>query len=233
MCACPRGAACAGLCRPLICICNDLYAPVLRPLRDVAHVFAMNTVAPGRLIERLNLVCTRERIFPKPGVLGALCARADNDIRTCLNGLQFVSARSSIVTMDAVTSASVGQRDQSRSLFELWETIFTSAVRARGTGRKRGAGGGNASKTGSSVAAESYARELLQKLTSSGDSEKLIDGPCAARGLRRARLPPTGLITARRQPRFGPHHRRPHINVAARHQRAHTPLTRGGALFLP
>lgn len=27
------------LMRPIICICNDLYAPALRPLRDVAKVF--------------------------------------------------------------------------------------------------------------------------------------------------------------------------------------------------
>ncbi len=27
------------LLRPIICICNDLYAPALRPLRDVAKVF--------------------------------------------------------------------------------------------------------------------------------------------------------------------------------------------------
>lgn len=27
------------LMRPIICICNDLYAPALRPLRDVARVF--------------------------------------------------------------------------------------------------------------------------------------------------------------------------------------------------
>ena len=26
------------LCRPIICVCNDLYAPVMRPLRDVAAV---------------------------------------------------------------------------------------------------------------------------------------------------------------------------------------------------
>lgn len=28
-----------SLSRPLICIANDLYAPALRPLRDVARVF--------------------------------------------------------------------------------------------------------------------------------------------------------------------------------------------------
>lgn len=27
------------LCRPIICVCNDLYAQVMRPLRDVAAVF--------------------------------------------------------------------------------------------------------------------------------------------------------------------------------------------------
>jgi hypothetical protein len=31
------------LCRPVIAICNDLYAPVLRPLRNVAHVVPFKT----------------------------------------------------------------------------------------------------------------------------------------------------------------------------------------------
>ena len=27
------------MCRPIICVCNDLFAQVMRPLRDVAAVF--------------------------------------------------------------------------------------------------------------------------------------------------------------------------------------------------
>jgi chromosome transmission fidelity protein 18 len=34
-----RGRRLRPLTRPIICICNDLYAPALRPLRDVARVF--------------------------------------------------------------------------------------------------------------------------------------------------------------------------------------------------
>lgn len=30
--------------RPIICICNDLYAPALRPLREVARVFHFKCV---------------------------------------------------------------------------------------------------------------------------------------------------------------------------------------------
>ncbi len=34
-----RGKAPGPLLRPIIAICNDLYCPALRPLRDVARVF--------------------------------------------------------------------------------------------------------------------------------------------------------------------------------------------------
>lgn len=37
-----RGGA-RPLCRPVIAICNDLYAPALRPLRSVAHVVQFKT----------------------------------------------------------------------------------------------------------------------------------------------------------------------------------------------
>ena len=33
--------------RPIICICNDLYAPALRPLREVARVVHFKCVGRG------------------------------------------------------------------------------------------------------------------------------------------------------------------------------------------
>lgn len=47
------------LMRPIICICNDLYAPALRPLRDVAKVFHFKKpqVRPMCLLRMLGLSC--------------------------------------------------------------------------------------------------------------------------------------------------------------------------------
>eukprot|EP00261_Vitis_vinifera_P032130 XP_019073373.1 PREDICTED: LOW QUALITY PROTEIN: chromosome transmission fidelity protein 18 homolog [Vitis vinifera] len=47
-----KGHKIASLSRPVICICNDLYAPTLRPLRQVAkvHIFVQPTVS--RVVSR-------------------------------------------------------------------------------------------------------------------------------------------------------------------------------------
>lgn len=43
------------LVRPLICICNDQFAPVLRPLRKVAIVYSMNAPDQSRIMHRLKV----------------------------------------------------------------------------------------------------------------------------------------------------------------------------------
>jgi chromosome transmission fidelity protein 18 len=46
--------------RPIICICNDLYAPALRPLREAAEVVEVLPPQPRMLQARLREVCNRE-----------------------------------------------------------------------------------------------------------------------------------------------------------------------------
>ena len=48
--------------RPIICICNDLYAPALRPLRDVAEVVVVAAPEANALAARLRDVCNREHV---------------------------------------------------------------------------------------------------------------------------------------------------------------------------
>lgn len=49
------------LLRPVICICNDLYTPALRPLREVAEVLEVGPPEDRMLRARLREVCRRER----------------------------------------------------------------------------------------------------------------------------------------------------------------------------
>ncbi|KAE9221601.1 hypothetical protein PF004_g13015 [Phytophthora fragariae] len=50
------------LIRPLICICNDLYASVLRPLRQMAKIFTLDAPHSQRLVTRLKHICRHEGI---------------------------------------------------------------------------------------------------------------------------------------------------------------------------
>ncbi|CAI5741898.1 unnamed protein product [Peronospora destructor] len=50
------------LTRPLICVCNELYASVLRPLRQMAKIFTLNTPHSQRLVTRLKHICRHEGV---------------------------------------------------------------------------------------------------------------------------------------------------------------------------
>lgn len=74
--------------RPIICICNDLYAPALRVLRQKALIFKLDRPQTSRLVTRLMHICHKEGLQADAHTLSALCELADNDIRSCLNTLQ-------------------------------------------------------------------------------------------------------------------------------------------------
>ncbi|RVE49481.1 hypothetical protein evm_005822 [Chilo suppressalis] len=75
--------------RPVIAICNDLYATSLRPLRPVALVVQVGGVSLSRLSSRLSRVAASENIAAAPHVLAALAARARGDVRAALHALHF------------------------------------------------------------------------------------------------------------------------------------------------
>jgi chromosome transmission fidelity protein 18 len=112
--------------RPIICICNDQYAPVLRPLRGIADVYVFRGTKSERLVKRLKDICRGEKIHVPAKVLSVLVQRTDNDIRSCLNTLQFLSCRRNAVTLHDLEGNAVGHKDQKTSLFEVWDSVFST-----------------------------------------------------------------------------------------------------------
>ncbi|KAJ1923156.1 Chromosome transmission fidelity protein 18 [Tieghemiomyces parasiticus] len=117
-----------ALLRPIICICNNLYAPSLRPLRAVAQVYTLYRPPPASLAQRLSSLCLQEGILTDLSTLVALCERAECDLRNCLHTLQFLRkdlGPGERLTWEMVKRAPVGIKDMQQSLFTLWERIFT------------------------------------------------------------------------------------------------------------
>ncbi|XP_063829203.1 chromosome transmission fidelity protein 18 homolog [Ostrinia nubilalis] len=79
--------------RPVIAICNDLYATSLRPLRQVALIIQVGGVSLQRISSRLARVCSREGLSAPPHVLAALAARVHGDVRAAIHALSFIKAR--------------------------------------------------------------------------------------------------------------------------------------------
>ncbi|KAK6301352.1 hypothetical protein J4Q44_G00294500 [Coregonus suidteri] len=124
------------LLRPIICICNDLYVPALRPLRQQAFLLAFPQTQPSRLArlaetqpshlaQRLAEISRVQGMKADMGTLMALCEKTDNDIRSCINTLQFLHSRGKRqLDVQSVQSMRIGQKDQNKGLFNLWQEIF-------------------------------------------------------------------------------------------------------------
>ena len=127
-----------GLQRPVICICNDVYAPALRPLRAVAELVEFRSASNSQLAARLRSVCRAEKLSADERTINALCALSNNDVRACLNTMQFVRARSSVLDQEQLSG--VGFKSVGKSTFALWKQVFlATAPKASNAPSERGA----------------------------------------------------------------------------------------------
>ncbi|XP_047486138.1 chromosome transmission fidelity protein 18 homolog isoform X1 [Penaeus chinensis] len=115
----------AMLQRPVICICNELYTPALRPLRQISLVIQFPPTHSSRLAQRLLEISRKHRLRADLTVLMALCDKTENDIRSCLAFLQFVRSTKNTLRLNDIDGAALGQKDYQRSLFSVWHDIFT------------------------------------------------------------------------------------------------------------
>uniref|UniRef100_A0A6Q2WY47 AAA+ ATPase domain-containing protein n=1 Tax=Esox lucius TaxID=8010 RepID=A0A6Q2WY47_ESOLU len=144
------------LLRPIICICNDLYVPALRPLRQQAFLLNFPQTQPARLSQRLAEISRAQGMKVDTGTLMALCEKTDNDIRSCINTLQ--------VSIGSWTFC------QNKGLFNLWQEIFQLPRIKRkrvGEGLEEGLKeGGGAQRL----------QHILHLASSSGEYDKLTQG---------------------------------------------------------
>ena len=120
----------------MICICNDLHAPALRPLRAAAELVDPRGVEPPARAAPQGGVRARGST-PSP-TLSTLATLAEHDVRTCLNTLQFLHAKlvrgggRAELTEELLLSAPVGRKDVGKSLFQIWDSVFVvPTTRAR------------------------------------------------------------------------------------------------------
>ncbi|XP_072513774.1 chromosome transmission fidelity protein 18 homolog [Salminus brasiliensis] len=162
------------LLRPIICICNDLYAPALRPLRQQAFLLTFPPTQPSRLAQRLAEITRRQGMKADTGSLMALCEKTDNDIRSCINTLQFLHGRGQKqLDQRVVSSMCIGLKDQNKGLFSLWQEIF-QLPRLK---RKRVGGDvfGGLEEVGLKDGTQRL-QHILHLASSSGEHEKLTQG---------------------------------------------------------
>lgn len=76
------------LLRPIICICNDLYASSLAKLRPLARIVRFSRPADLHMVKRLREICEEESLKAESRALTTLVGVCMGDFRGCLNTLQ-------------------------------------------------------------------------------------------------------------------------------------------------
>merc|ERR1712098_400554 len=113
-----------GVRRPIICICNELFTPSLRPLRKVALVVPFPPTLASRLASRLKEITMMEKLNADLTALLALCKKSDNDIRSCLSTLQFFKKQCKSLRSADVAKVNVGSKDSHKSALKVLDDIF-------------------------------------------------------------------------------------------------------------
>ncbi|XP_050424390.1 chromosome transmission fidelity protein 18 homolog [Adelges cooleyi] len=108
--------------RPIICICNDVYVPALRNLRQNAFVLNFPPTSSVRLAERLMEISSYENIKTDMGAMTALSTKTNNDIRSCLSTLSCF--RNQPLRLSHIKNANIGNKDIQKGLFIVWQEIF-------------------------------------------------------------------------------------------------------------
>ena len=158
----PRGRKGPGpLMRPIICICNDLYAPALRPLREVAKIFRMVAPASARLNQRLREVCAKQTIRADTRAINALSEKAEGDVRACLNALQMIAQKG----VDAVTlrdvNENVGDKDMTVQARNVWQALCSGHIANKRTRKQTRA---------------EHTKHLYSQVASFGDNDLVLSG---------------------------------------------------------
>ncbi|KAJ3391398.1 Chromosome transmission fidelity protein 18 [Lobulomyces angularis] len=158
--------------RPIICICNDLYAPVLKTLRAIAEIVIIPSPAPLQaLSKRLEEICKLEGLRTDIHSLMQLCLITDGDLRSCLNTLQFAYSKISTIEkkekkkkrfdVDFIEKLDIGLKDMEKNFFFILEELFTLPIN---------------SKKNASVEHGKFIQRLFKLIISNDDIERLIQG---------------------------------------------------------
>eukprot|EP00795_Rhopilema_esculentum_P009123 gene9123-16782_t len=99
---------------PLVCPSSEATAPGGHDFID----FSGCSRSVGPTISR------KQQMKADMGCLLALCEKSENDIRSCINTLQFMFKKHGELKPEHLQSISIGQKDFQKGLFFIWKSIF-------------------------------------------------------------------------------------------------------------
>ncbi|CAG8475354.1 11928_t:CDS:10 [Funneliformis caledonium] len=119
----PKKSKNKPLLRPIIFICNELYASSINPLRAIAEIVQIKKPDQVSLVKRLKEICDKENLSIGMPTLFKLIEKYEGDIRKCINFLQFSMYESKSTSKEELLSQIDG-KERKKSIFYIWEEIF-------------------------------------------------------------------------------------------------------------
>ena len=86
------------------------------------------TAPSARLNSRLRDVCIAQRLPTDSRAIVALSARAEHDVRACLNTLQMLSQEGKGLTLEGVNGTGEGAKDLTVQARGLWENLLSGHI---------------------------------------------------------------------------------------------------------
>ncbi|KAL2918127.1 Chromosome transmission fidelity protein 18 [Polyrhizophydium stewartii] len=164
------------LMRPIICICNDQFAPVLRALRSVAQVLVFRPPPFQALARRLFEICRWEGLRADMRAMMTLCEMTQGDMRSSMNTLQFMHGKTGHLTKEMLLDFDVGNKDFARSLFQVWQTLFSAPLSKDLKRLEFHVRGANSKSSLREVGTDRFVERIVPILEHTGEYSKILQG---------------------------------------------------------
>jgi chromosome transmission fidelity protein 18 len=170
--------------RPIICICNDKFAPPLRDLRPLCLQLDLDAPRTARLVRRLSHVSLQQGLSCDDSILSSLVESTRGDIRQSLTALQW-AARAVMSTVGDSGLRRVrlqhlaladSSKDFTTSLFDAWRALATARSAANKSHATAGVVDVLKRTTHEQLRARSDFDELFDLLSSHSDDARLLGG---------------------------------------------------------
>ena len=162
--------AMAEMRRPIICICNDINAKILRPLRKVALEIIVPPISGVSLTTRVLAICKVAGVTTDARSVSALSEQTGGDIRSCLSTIQFSSGKDKTFGMENVNS--MGEKDRKVGVYSVFDQIFTK----RDTGAKKSTKRRRIMDGKGGLVLQTSSQALLSSIYSNNEYDKLLEG---------------------------------------------------------
>ena len=94
--------------RPIIAICNNIYAPALEKLKPYCEIVAFKRPSDSAIQERLLDICDKEKLQLSVKTLNDLIDLSQGDVRNCINNLQFMATQNKFKNVNPKGSSENG-----------------------------------------------------------------------------------------------------------------------------